>query len=78
MKKAKQPTSKFQVFCDTFDMKGEAEIHETEDGKAKLLISLTSEDGKVKQSLSLYREDVEMLASFINSASYFIENRNNR
>lgn len=75
MEKAKHPTSRFQVFCDTFDMKGEVKIHKTDDGKQKLLLSLTSEDGKTKQSVSLYKEDAEMLSAFILNAAPYTENR---
>lgn len=67
MEKSTHPTSEFQVFCDTYDMKGQVRIHETDDGQ-KLLISLESEDGETKQSLSLFKEDAEMLAKFIQSS----------
>lgn len=75
MEKAKQPTSQYQVFCDTFDMKGEVKIHQTDDGTQKLLLSLTSEDGEKTQSVSLFKEDAEMLASFIQNSTYYLENR---
>ena len=74
MEKSDQPTSQFQVFCDTYDMKAEAKIHKAS-GKQKLLFSITSEDGKTEQSISLYKEDAEMLASFIQNSTYYLENR---
>lgn len=76
MEKAKQPTSQYQVFCDTFDMKGEVKIHKTDDGTQKLLLSLTSEDEEKTQSVSLFKEDAEMLASFIQNSTPHLENRN--
>lgn len=75
MEKAVQPTSQYQVFCDTFDMKGEVKIHRTDDGTQKLLLSLTSEDGNTEQSVSLYKEDAEMLAHFINTATPYLKMR---
>ena len=75
MEKAKQPTSQYQVFCDTFDMKGEVKIHRTDDGTQKLLLSLTSEDGKTEQSVSLFKEDAEMLAHFINKTTPYLKKR---
>lgn len=77
MQKSKVPTSQFQVFCDTFDTKAEAKIHEAKD-KQKLQLTLKSEDGKSEQSISLYKEDAEMLASFIQNATYFLDNRNDK
>ncbi|QDP86066.1 hypothetical protein FNJ88_11100 [Chryseobacterium sp. SNU WT5] len=75
MQKAAQPTSQYQVFCDTFDMKGEVKIHKTDDGTQKLLLSLTSEDGEKTQSVSLFKEDAEMLAHFINKTTPYLKKR---
>lgn len=74
MEKSSVPTSRFQVFCDTFDMKGEAKIHKV-NGDQKIELSLTSEDGEKKQSLSLYKEDAEMLAAFLASAATHLDKR---
>lgn len=80
MSKAKQPTSQYQVFCDTFDTKAEAKIHKA-GGKQKLLLTIGNEDGSIikecsEASISLYREDIEMMIGFLQSALYFTENRN--
>lgn len=75
MEKAKQPTSQYHVFCDTYDTQCKVEIDSTDDGW-KLKITLKSEDGEKQQSISLFKEDVVMLRSFIQSAENEIVIRN--
>lgn len=75
MEKSTHPTSQFEVFCDTYDMKAEVRIHQNEDGQ-KLHLSLESEDGEVKQSISLFQEDARMLADFIGSTLKYLNPRN--
>lgn len=73
MEKAKQPTSQYKVFCDTYDMECKVEIHTTDDGP-KLKLTLESEDGSTKQSISLFAEDVSMMTGFIeNTIPFLIE-----
>ena len=49
---ANVPTSKYTAYCDTFDKELSAQLHQTDAGETKALLSL---DGEV----SLYREDVD-------------------
>lgn len=74
MQKAKQPTSQFQVFCDTYDSEAQVKIHVADD-KQKLLLTLGNGEDKT-QAISLYKEDAEMLASFIQNSTPYLENRN--
>lgn len=77
MEKSKTPTSQYQVFCDTYDMKCEVKIHLTDEGEQKLHLSLNKvTDASDKLSLSLYAEDVKMLVSFLEAALPKLDNRN--
>lgn len=77
MKKSKVPTSNYQVFCDTFDMKLSTKIHEAGSRKEhKILITMESEDGNDKLSVSLFKEDVSALISVLTSLNQNVEPRN--
>lgn len=76
MKKAKHPTSKYEVACDHFDTFATAEIHQTDDG-LKMKLSLRSEDPeKDPLSISLFREDVEIMTNFMRSTLDKVVKRN--
>lgn len=78
MKKSTVPTSTYQLFCDTFDTKLEAKMHEV-DGKKKLLISIGSvEDSEERKSISIYAEEVNLLSQFLKEISYSTDYRLNK
>lgn len=72
-KKSEVPTSVYNVFCDTFNTKVEAKIHQADD-KDKLLLEVSNEEGE-KLSISLYHEDVVMLSAFLDSLSDYTDTR---
>lgn len=74
MQKSEVPTSRYQLFCDTFDTKLEVKIHLNDEGKQKLLISIETED-KEKKSISIYYEEVELLGAFLTTIKNYIDNR---
>lgn len=61
-------TSKYEVYCDTFDTKLKAEMHTVKpDGEsteyAKVLLTIQDKENKIQ--LSLWREDAQMFSDFM-------------
>lgn len=65
---ANVPTSKYSVYCDTFDKELSAQLHQTDAGETKALLSL---DGEV----SLYREDVDQLVHYLQGVRKLVQSR---
>lgn len=73
IKKAKHPTSGYNVLCDYFDVEYAFALHETEEGQVKL--NATMKKGSKDLSISLHREDVEAQIAMLESLLPHIDKR---